>query len=80
MTALGRQEEWEDSPEGYPQTPPYQWWNLHDEYGERRVIATSAGVPLEEILPSADAAPGAGLLVARAWIMLRLRRRREPGT
>ena len=26
MTALGRQEEWEDSPEGYPQTPPYGWW------------------------------------------------------
>src|SRR5213075_1898666 len=24
ITALGRQEEWEDSPEGYPQTPPYQ--------------------------------------------------------
>ena len=23
ITALGRQEEWEDSPEGYPQTPPY---------------------------------------------------------
>jgi predicted dithiol-disulfide oxidoreductase (DUF899 family) len=34
ITALGRQEEWEDSPEGYPQTPPYQWWNLHDEYGK----------------------------------------------
>ena len=34
ITALGRQEEWEDSPEGYPQTPPYQWWNLHDEYPE----------------------------------------------
>jgi predicted dithiol-disulfide oxidoreductase (DUF899 family) len=33
ITALGRQEQWEDSPEGYPQTPPYQWWNLHDEYG-----------------------------------------------
>ena len=33
LTALGRQEEWEDSPEGYPQGPPYQWWNLHDEYG-----------------------------------------------
>jgi len=32
MTPLGRQEEWEDSPEGYPQTPPYQWWNWHDEY------------------------------------------------
>ena len=46
ITALGRQEDWEDSPEGYPQTPrgdagpapgrgnwgPYLWWNLHDEY------------------------------------------------
>jgi predicted dithiol-disulfide oxidoreductase (DUF899 family) len=35
LTALGRQEEWEDSPPGYPQTPPYQWWNYHDAYGER---------------------------------------------
>jgi predicted dithiol-disulfide oxidoreductase (DUF899 family) len=35
ITALGRQEEWEDSPEGYPQTAPYQWWNRHDEYGKR---------------------------------------------
>ena len=34
ITALGRQEEWEDSPEGYPQTPPYRWWSLHDEYGD----------------------------------------------
>jgi predicted dithiol-disulfide oxidoreductase (DUF899 family) len=33
MTALGRQETWEDSPEGYPQTRPYEWWNWHDEYG-----------------------------------------------
>jgi predicted dithiol-disulfide oxidoreductase (DUF899 family) len=33
MTALGRQEAWEDSPEGYPQTPPYEWWDWHDEYG-----------------------------------------------
>jgi predicted dithiol-disulfide oxidoreductase (DUF899 family) len=32
LTALGRQEGWEDSPEGYPQTPPYEWWRLHDEY------------------------------------------------
>jgi predicted dithiol-disulfide oxidoreductase (DUF899 family) len=32
ITALGRQEEWEDSPEGYPQTPPYGWWNYHDNY------------------------------------------------
>ena len=33
ITALGRQEEWEDSPDGYPQTAPYQWWNYHDAYG-----------------------------------------------
>jgi predicted dithiol-disulfide oxidoreductase (DUF899 family) len=32
LTALGRQEEWEDSPEGYPQSPPYKWWNWHDQY------------------------------------------------
>ena len=32
ITALGRQEAWEDSPEGYPQTPPYEWWNWHDSY------------------------------------------------
>jgi predicted dithiol-disulfide oxidoreductase (DUF899 family) len=33
ITPLGRQETWEDSPEGYPQTPPYQWWRWHDDYG-----------------------------------------------
>jgi predicted dithiol-disulfide oxidoreductase (DUF899 family) len=33
MTALGRQEAWEDSPDGYPQTAPYQWWDYHDAYG-----------------------------------------------
>jgi predicted dithiol-disulfide oxidoreductase (DUF899 family) len=32
ITALGRQEIWEDSPAGYPQTQAYVWWNLHDEY------------------------------------------------
>ncbi|HZQ33300.1 MAG TPA: DUF899 family protein, partial [Mycobacterium sp.] len=32
MTALGRQEDWEDSPAGYFQTPPYAWWNWHDGY------------------------------------------------
>ena len=37
ITALGRQEEWEDSPEGYPQDPPYGWWNRHDEYEQSAV-------------------------------------------
>jgi predicted dithiol-disulfide oxidoreductase (DUF899 family) len=33
ITALGRQEEWEDSPAGYPQTKrPPEWWRLPDEY------------------------------------------------
>ncbi|WP_216901400.1 DUF899 family protein, partial [Nocardia alni] len=27
MTALGRQELWEDSPQSYPQTAPYEWWS-----------------------------------------------------
>jgi predicted dithiol-disulfide oxidoreductase (DUF899 family) len=31
ITALGRQEHWEDSPEGYPQDAPYAWWVWHDE-------------------------------------------------
>jgi predicted dithiol-disulfide oxidoreductase (DUF899 family) len=32
LTPLGRQENWEDSPAGWPQTPPYEWWRRHDEY------------------------------------------------
>ncbi|RDH79196.1 DUF899 domain-containing protein [Mycolicibacterium moriokaense] len=36
ITALGRQETWEDSPEGYPQTKPYEWWRWNDDYGQRR--------------------------------------------
>jgi predicted dithiol-disulfide oxidoreductase (DUF899 family) len=32
LTPLGRQEIWEDSPAGYPQTKPYEWWRRHDEY------------------------------------------------
>ena len=32
LTPLGRQEVWEDSPAGYPQSPTYKWWNWHDTY------------------------------------------------
>ena len=32
FSPLGRQETWEDSPEGWPQTEPYSWWNRHDSY------------------------------------------------
>ncbi len=31
-TPLGRQETWEDSPDGYPRSPPYKWWNWHVNY------------------------------------------------
>jgi predicted dithiol-disulfide oxidoreductase (DUF899 family) len=32
ITPYGRQETWEDSPAGWPQTPPFSWWRRHDEY------------------------------------------------
>jgi hypothetical protein len=32
IAPLGRQEDWEDSPEGYPQGRAYEWWQRHDEY------------------------------------------------
>jgi hypothetical protein len=34
LTPLGRQETWEHSPPGWPQTRPYLWWRRHDEYGK----------------------------------------------
>jgi hypothetical protein len=37
------------------------------------ILAHVAGMPLEELLPSL-AGPAAGLLVARAWLALSLRR------
>jgi predicted dithiol-disulfide oxidoreductase (DUF899 family) len=40
LTPYGRQETWEVSPKGWPQTPPYEWWQRHDEYG--RTDAASA--------------------------------------
>jgi Bacterial protein of unknown function (DUF899) len=95
ITALGRQEEWEDSPEGYPQTPPYKWWRLHDDYGSearawekrsdaalalsakqaggasggRAMIAYLGGLPVEESLLPFVSGAGAGILLARAWVL-----------
>jgi hypothetical protein len=56
MTALGRQETWEDSPEGYPQTPPYKWWNWHDNY-------PAAGAPVD---------PGWNKVVENSKVTLKL--------
>jgi len=33
LTPLGRQETWEDSPQGWPQDEPYRWIRRHDDYG-----------------------------------------------
>lgn len=49
MTALGRQETWEDSPDGYPQSRPYKWWNWHELY-----------VPGAAVDPAWDAVSEAG--------------------
>jgi predicted dithiol-disulfide oxidoreductase (DUF899 family) len=32
LTPYGRQEEWEDSPAGWPQDPTMSWLRLHDDY------------------------------------------------
>ena len=32
LTPYGRQETWEDSPDGWPQDPTYTWHRRHDEY------------------------------------------------
>ena len=34
LTPWGRQETWEDSPKGWPQTEPYTWLRRHDEYDD----------------------------------------------
>jgi predicted dithiol-disulfide oxidoreductase (DUF899 family) len=62
ITALGRQEEWEDSPEGYPQTKPYEWWRWHDEYGDTQPPGEwmdQVGRGLEQIRRSSSKGGGA---------------------
>lgn len=36
ITPYGRQEDWEDSPEGWPKGPRYTWWRHHDRYDDER--------------------------------------------
>lgn len=34
LAPYGRQEDWEDSPAGWPQGPRYAWWRHHDRYDD----------------------------------------------
>ena len=43
ITPLGRQETWEDSPAGVPQTEPFRWWRLNDEYEAVRKVHGCCG-------------------------------------
>ncbi len=43
LTPYGRQEAWEDSPEGWPQTPPYDWWRRHDKYVQQHAASGEVG-------------------------------------
>src|SRR5215475_13349476 len=54
MTALGRQENWEDSPAGYPQGEPYKWWNWHDMYA----VETSPNPKWVDIITNPEEAAG----------------------
>lgn len=42
LTPFGRQETWEDSPAGRPQSAPYLWWRHHDRYAQPLVQLTLA--------------------------------------
>lgn len=42
LTPLGRQEDWEASPPGTPQTPRYRWWRLHDAYPDQSTLQDPA--------------------------------------
>ncbi len=44
LAPFGRQEAWEDSPPGYPQSGPYEWWKRHDEHVAGQAAAPSASL------------------------------------
>lgn len=45
ITPYGRQESWQDAPEGAAQDAPYQWWRRHDEYDEHPSAPSAARRP-----------------------------------
>jgi predicted dithiol-disulfide oxidoreductase (DUF899 family) len=59
VTPLGRQEVWEDSPEGYPQTQTYKWWNWNDNY-EAGATPDAKWVEVSDIGEAAFRKPNVG--------------------
>jgi predicted dithiol-disulfide oxidoreductase (DUF899 family) len=45
LTPYGRQEDWEDSPEGWPQSPTYGWTRHHDKYDLSKESVACCHVP-----------------------------------
>jgi predicted dithiol-disulfide oxidoreductase (DUF899 family) len=43
LLPFGRQETWEDSPKGWPQSEPYVWWRHHDRYRAQTKASTCCG-------------------------------------
>ena len=79
---------WEDSPEGYPQSQAYVWWNLHDEYdgagGMPSRPASQRGIHQHGDGSPTRRRPGGGApvlastgtsLLSRAWLALMRRRK-----
>jgi predicted dithiol-disulfide oxidoreductase (DUF899 family) len=48
ITPYGRQEAWEDSPKGWPQGKPYEWWHRHDEYDDAAQAKACCGGSAQE--------------------------------
>lgn len=44
LTPYGRRQQNEDSPEGWPQDPPYSWYRRHDDYDDPRSVGSDAPV------------------------------------
>jgi predicted dithiol-disulfide oxidoreductase (DUF899 family) len=58
LTPFGRQESWEDSPQGWPQTPTHEWLRHHDRYQE----SASSG---DACCDASNRSPTEGLLAFR---------------
>ena len=79
ITAFGRQEEWEDSPDGLPADASVPVVELARRVRARAVIAHVGGLPVEELLTPLVAV-GSGVLVAITVPIARLRKMRTRRT